>query len=345
MRIANSMMTRNYLTNLNNNLSSLNDSSTRLQTGREFTKMSDNVSNGTRALNVRTQLYKNEQLQSNVQKTSESLSVAETNMMTIEDILNSVDEQTIKALNGTNESASHIFEINFSSIKNQIIEFANCKYNDTYVLGGTNNQTPPFEVVDGELQYNGVNVNDVTKDGDTFMANGEKVPYSDSIYMDIGLGLNVKNGVVDPRSAMNMSVSGLDALGYGTSEITYQDIEGKNHTIEVPNNAYELIDEMEKCLAEKDFDKLGALNDHLRTTTENLVTEISDVGVRTNYLDNHFGRMGDEEFCLTEIQTDLEFVDDTDELITQKTLEYSWMLTLQYGGKVIPQSLMDYVNI
>lgn len=344
MRIANSMMTRNYLLNLNNNLSALNDSSTRLQTGREFTKMSDNVSDGSRALNVRTQLYKNEQLQNNIEKTSESLSVAETNMMTIEDILNSVHEQTIRAANGTMESASHIYEINFASIKNQIVEFANCKYNDTYVLGGTNNQTPPFEVVDGELQYNGVNVNDVTKDDGVFMANGEKVPYSDSIYMDIGLGLSVKNGIVDPRSAMNMSVSGLDALGYGTTELTYQDREGTYHTVEAPNNAYELINDMEKCLADKDFDKLVALNEHLRKTVDNLVTEIADVGVRSKYLDNHLGRMGDEEFCLTEIQSNLEFVEDTDELITQKTLEYSWMLTLQYGGKVIPQSLMDYMG-
>jgi flagellar hook-associated protein 3 FlgL len=344
MRIANSMMTRNYLLNINNNLSSLNETSERLQTGREFTKMSDNVSAGTRALNTRTQLYKNEQLQVNIQKAGESLEVAETNLMTIEDILNSVREQTIKAVNGTNESASHIYEISFSSIKNQIIEFANCKYNDTYVLGGTNNKKSPFEVVDGELQYNGVNVNDITKENGVFSANGEKVPYSDSIYLDIGLGLSVKNGVVDPRSAMNMSVSGLDALGYGTSEMTYQDRTGAYHTIEVPNNAYELINEMEKTVAEKDFDKLIALNDHLKVTVEDLVTEIADVGIRTKYLENHFGRMGDEEFCLTEIQTNLEFVDDTKEIIAQKTKEYTWMLTLQYGGKVIPQSLMDYMR-
>ena len=39
MRVTNNAMTRNYLINLNNNLSLLNESGTRLQTGREFTKM------------------------------------------------------------------------------------------------------------------------------------------------------------------------------------------------------------------------------------------------------------------------------------------------------------------
>lgn len=344
MRITNNAMTRNYLTNLNNNLSLLNQSGTRLQTGREFTKMSDNVSDGTRALNVRTQMYKNEQIQRNVKKSGESLNVAESNMMSIEGVLNSVHEQTIKALNGTNESASNIFSINFDSLKNQVVEFANCKYNDAYILGGTNNQSVPFEIKDGNLLYNGVNVNEIVKADGVFSANGEKVPYSDNVYMDIGIGLSVKNGVVDPRSAFNMSVSGLDALGYGTTDITYLDANGNELSAEIPNNAYELLDEMSKCLDEKDYDKLSALNGHLRKTVDNLVTEIADVGVRTNYLDNHAGRLEDEEFYMTEIQNDLEYIKDTDELINQKNLEYSWLLTLQYGGKVIPQSLMDYMK-
>ena len=162
--------------------------------------------------------------------------------------------------------------------------------------------------------------------------------------MDIGIGLNVKNGVVDPRSAFNMSVSGLDALGYGTSEVTYQDRSGESHTIEVPNNAFELLDEMSSALHDKDFDKLGVLNDQLRKTVDDLVTEIADVGVRTNYLENHTGRLEDEEFYMTDIQSDLEYIEDTDELINQKMREYSWLLTLQYGGKILPQSLMDYVQ-
>ncbi len=344
MRVTNNAMTRNYLTNLNKNLSRLNDSGTRLQTGREFTKMSQNVSSGTRALSIRTHLYKNEQIQANVKKAGETLAVAESNMMSIEGVLNSVHEQTIAALNGTNESSSDIYAANFDSLKKQIVEFANCNYNDTYILGGTNNQTAPFEVKDGELLYNGINVKDIEKIDGTFVANGEKVPYSEDIFMDIGIGISIKNGVVDSRTAFNMSVSGLECLGYGKSEIKYQDIKGNEHTFEAPNNAYAILDEMSKCLNEKDFSKLSALNDHLKKNINNLVTEIADVGVRSNYLENHTSRLEDSEYVMTGIQNDLEYINDTDELINQKNLEYSWLLTLQYGGKVIPQSLMDYMR-
>ena len=141
-----------------------------------------------------------------------------------------------------------------------------------------------------------------------------------------------------------MSVSGLDCLGYGTSEITYQDTEGNSHTETVPNNAYDILDEMSKCLDEKDFDRLGALNDHLKETLDKLVNEISDIGIRTNYLDTHTERLKDEDYVLTKIQNNLEYIKDTDELINNKNLEYSWLLTLQFGGKMLPQSLMDYIQ-
>ena len=73
MRITNNYMNRNYLGNLNGTLERYNESGNRLTTGREFDKMSDNVSDGTRALTIRTQSYKNEQIQENVKKAGESL--------------------------------------------------------------------------------------------------------------------------------------------------------------------------------------------------------------------------------------------------------------------------------
>lgn len=344
MRVTSNYMMRNYLNNLNNALALYNESGNKLHSGRKFTKMSEDVSAGTRALTVRTQVYKNEQIQSNVKKAGESLAVAETNLTSIKDIIANVNEQTITALNGTNVDGAHIFSLDFNSVKNQIVEFANCKYNDTYVLGGTNNQTPPFKIENGELFYNGISVNEIQKSDGKFLSGNSEVPYSDSLYLDIGIGMNVKNGTVDPRSAFNMSVSGLDCLGYGMSDITYLDIDGEEHSATVPNNAFEIIDEMAKCLDEKDYDKLNALNDHLKKTFSNLVTEISDIGIRTNYLEKHESRLSDESDVLAKIQVDLEYIKDTDELINNKSMEYSWLLTLQYGGKILPQSLMDYVQ-
>ena len=80
MRITNNYMTRKYLNNLNNSLSLYNESENKLTTGRKISKMSDDVSAGTRALGVRTQSYKNEQIRENIEKAGESLNVAEGNL-------------------------------------------------------------------------------------------------------------------------------------------------------------------------------------------------------------------------------------------------------------------------
>jgi flagellin-like hook-associated protein FlgL len=347
MRITNTFMTRNYLNNLNNSLDLYNQSGERIHSGRKLSKMSDNVSDGTRALSIRTQSYKNEQIQENVKKAGETLTVAESNLMSIKDIIDNIHSKCVEALNGPKESASEIFSIDFDSVKEQIIEFANCKYNDSYVLGGTNNQTPPFKVNQGgELLFNNVPVNGITKVDGVFLKNGtDEVPQSNSVYMDIGINMSINNGKVDSRTAFNMSENGLDALGYGTTELRYTDASGQEQPITVPNNAYELIGEMAECLREpRDYEKLAVLNDHLKETFDGLVNEIADIGIRTNYLDRHSTRLEDEEDVLTKIQNDLEYIKETDELINNKNMEYSWLLTLQFGSKVLPQSLMDYIK-
>ena len=115
MRITNTFMSRNYLNNLNNSLELYNQSGERIHSGRKLNKMSDNVSDGTRALSIRTQFYKNEQIQENVRKAGETLSVAESNLTSIKDIVDNVHAKCIEALNGPKESAAEIFAIDFDA--------------------------------------------------------------------------------------------------------------------------------------------------------------------------------------------------------------------------------------
>lgn len=348
MRITQNSMTRNYLNNLNASLFQKSQSESRLTTGRRYTRISESVSSGTRALTIRTELYKNEQIQKNVGAAYESLSVAEGALMNIKDALSTVAEKTLKAVNGTNDSEiqHEIFADTFSKIKGQVIQFANSKYQDTYCFGCTNNKSEPFTVADdGSVQFNGVNVKDIKKIDDIYESvDGTAVPFSKDIYIDIGAGMSVKNGEIDPRTAFKVSVSGLEAIGYGTSQIEYTGINGDQHTIEVSNNLCEIVDEISAAITDGDMDRAMALNDHMNDKLDDLILVISDIGVRTSYLENNADKLVDDEYVLTEIQSNLEKIKDTDELVNYKSLEYSWLLTLQYGGKMLPQSLMDYVS-
>lgn len=347
MRITQNSMTRNYLNSMNNTLSTIASSSDKLTTGRGFKKISENVSSGVTALKTRQKLYKNEQLQENIKVADEELEVAETNLMSIKEIADTIHEQSIKLQNGVNEGEDETFIATFNSYNQQILELGNCTYNDKYVLGGTNNgEEAPFTLNDeGNVCFNGVEVNSITKENAIFTdADGNTVPESGDVYMDIGLGLTFSGSDIDSKSAFKVSVSGLDCLGYGTEKVTYKSIDGSENEYEIPNNLCEILSGMTDAIKENDMNKFAAYENKFKATTDSMVSNVSEIGVRTNFLESNLSRLENEGALLTEKKANLEGVDDTKELIKYKSFEYSWMLTLQYGSKVIPQSLMDFIN-
>ncbi len=346
MRITQNSLTRNYLSNLTKNLGYLNSSQQKVTTGRAFTRMSENVSDGSKALKLRARLYKNEQMLRNSKSANESLEITETNLKSIKEVLDTVTEQSLKAQNGTNTGELEIYANSFDKMKDQITQFANCTYNDQYLLGGFNIKTPPFSSSeDGRLLYNGSEVNEISKDENGVFSTFEgTVPLSSDVYFDIGLKLNMSGSELDKKSAFKVSASGLDCLGYGMTPLTY--VNGNEETVNyvAPNNIIEILGEMSKSMREGDINKLSALDEHLKTSTENLLLQVADIGTRTNFLETNISKQEDSEDQLSMMQSALEGVEDTDELINLSTYKYTWMLTLQYGGSVIPQSLMDYVK-
>ncbi len=347
MRITQNAMTRNYLKSMNTTLGNMSASSDKLTTGRRFTKISEDVSSGVNALKTRQKLYKSIQIQDNIKAADEELEVAETNLMTIKEIADTIHEQSIKVQNGTNMGEYETFANNFDNLNKQIMELGNCTYNDKYVLGGTNNSdNPPFTLnADGRVCFNGVEVNQISKQDNIYTdGSGATVPESGDIYMDIGFGLKFTGSELNTNSAFKVSVSGLECIGYGTETVKHVGTDGVEREYEIPNNLCETLAGMSEALRENDIDKFAAYEVQFKKQTDTLITNVSEIGVRTNFLETNLVRMENEEFQLTEKQANLEGVEDTDELIKYKAFEYSWMLTLQYGSKVIPQSLMDFIN-
>ncbi|HHX56977.1 MAG TPA: hypothetical protein GX710_03055 [Clostridiales bacterium] len=350
MRVTQNSMSRNYINNLNSTLLKYNKSMDKVSSGRRFTKMSESVADGSRALRLRAQIYKNEQMQRNLSTVQEELNVAETNMMSVKGVLDTAHEQALKVQNGINEPDNEyqIYSSVFNSYKDQVFQWSNAVYGDKYLFGGTNNGGYPFSLnSSGEMEYNGVNVNDISKDADGYFVFGtppEKVPYSDEIYVDVGLNLSVDGGKLDKKTALNISVSGLDSFGFGTTNVDYLSVDGTMKNFDVPNNIYVIFDEMAKALDTKDMDKFAALDLQLTEQSRKMMVEVADLGVRGNYLTSTLSRYEDEELTLIEMQTNVEKINDSEEITTMRSHEYSWQLTLQFGSSFLPQSLMDYLR-
>lgn len=348
MRITNNRLTRNYLTNANKNLEYYSESSDKLVTGRAFTRVSQNVSGGKKAMRLRTQLYQNAQYQKNISAANEKLTIAEQSLLEMSEVIVSIKEQATRAVGVADQSTLDTLASTIDEFKATVLQYSNASYVGEYVFGGTNAKTTPFTVDEqGNLLYNmavvsGVSKNDV---GEYFDANGNLVQLSETTYIDIGIGLkNSADGSIDFESAYEVSFSGLDCIGFGTTEVTYTDKEGNEVTENVSNNVYDIATELSKALREGNIERVQMLNDRMTEAHNNVLTNVSELGVKTSYLERNLTMLKDEEVEIETMQSDLEGISDTEEIVKMNEYKYAWMLTLQFGGNVLPQSLMDFIK-
>lgn len=348
MRVTQNMLSRNYLKNLNTNLSNLTKSQEKISSGKKFNRSSENVADAARALKVRDQLYTDEQYKSNIENVQNRLSSAESNLSSINSILVSARDKMQKALTDTSGSVRDILAHEVESLKDEVLQFANAQFSDKYLFGGSNNAGAPFTIdqSSGEVLYNGVPAADIQKNTDgTYYyyksvadkTNDTKtpVPENTDVYLDIGLGLNMNGSTVDPRSAFKVSFSGLDILSYGSDADTG-----------LPNNVINLLSEAAKTMTQEpmDNDRLSEISDLMQRKADDVMLQVTDIGTKCNFLDKSVERLDNDIFNLKKSQQSLEITDDATESVQWKMYNYAWMASLQYGAKVLPVSLMDFIK-
>lgn len=347
MRVTARQVTNSYIFNTNKNYGKVAEQFEKLQTGRGYTRLSQNIPSGKKALKIRTAIYRNEQYKKNASAANEQITAAEESLTGINEQIQNVKALAEKALNGTNtdETSRKIFQSTLEETKNAICDGLNVKYLDKYILGGTNGNKPFSVSEDGNLTYNGVDVSKITlQDGVYTDANGNPVEMSEDTYIDIGLGLKLNGDTFDEKTVFKMSFSGLEWTGHGSSDITYKNADGAEVTETVSNNVFDLLTQMQSALADNNTQKLGALSDKLDKQYDNLLTGISTLGTRSAYLESVQTKLGDEATNLETYIKDYEGINDGEEITRLEEYNYAWLLTLKFGSQILPQSLMDYIK-
>ncbi|MDO5601302.1 MAG: flagellin [Oscillospiraceae bacterium] len=347
MRVTNNMITRNYLKSLNSNLTSMQTSMQRINSGRRFTRISENLSDGARALKVRDQLSDCNEQKALIRDAQGWTKTADTHLSSINDLVVKVNsELAIKAKSGRSDEERQVIGKQMGELKDQMVQILNSKYAGRNMFGSSNNNGNPFTVnADGDLVYNGVAVKDITKnaDGEYVDAAGNPVPGEEALFVDMGLGMTFVNGKIDERTAYKYSFSGLDIVGCGTQTITYKD--GTTET--VPGDLFGMIQEMEKMLTGEEpynDEKMGLMIDKTEAGRKNLMLTTTDLGNRENYLEGAADRLEATIENLTTIRSNLEGTDDPSEITKLNMYRYSWLATLQMGSNILPQSLLDYLR-
>ena len=100
---------------------------------------------------------------------------------------------------------------------------------------------------------------------------------------------------------------------------------------------------MQNAYKAGDLDKLDALRGHMNTRMDQMMSEVSIIGTRCQFLDATTQRLENDNISLHKMQQDTEGIDDATEIMYYQQYDYAMNLTLQFGSSVIPKSLMDYI--
>ncbi|GHU53084.1 hypothetical protein FACS1894132_04270 [Clostridia bacterium] len=169
MRVTQNMLTRNYMSRVNLNATNYDKSFTKLGTGRAFSKMHENVTGGTRALQIRSNLYRNRQYQDNTAITQQAFAIAENNLTEVKDLMVDGHALALRIENGTFEQTERaIIATQFKSQMEQILKTGNAIFGDNYVFSGTKSDDVPFtkgeySAINSEPYYNNAKITDINK--------------------------------------------------------------------------------------------------------------------------------------------------------------------------------------
>lgn len=345
MRVTNKMITNRYTRDLNKSLSTLNTLSSKVESGRKFTKGSEDPIGAVKAYRLRREYYKNENYLTNLEEADSILTSAESNLMGINRNIQTTYTSYLKGINGTiSKEDREIISTELGRIQESLVSTLNSQFNDKYLFGGTSMETPPFEVSsNGDLLYKGVNVSIANQNA----ADGtpEKEAYNklqelskENMFLDLGLSLNMNDdGTVNQNSVFNVAMPGINFLGYGVTTIDGQ---------EVPNNLYDLIGKMRDVLEDENFsmEKIDPYIKNFEENKNNVLKQITNIGALTNYVDFIKTRTEDNNINLNEKILDVEYVDQTEAIMDWKMQEFAYTAALQMGTKIIQPSFLDFMK-
>lgn len=344
MRVAQRMVTRNYMRSLNTAMGRRAESLDRSGSGLKFKRLSDNVADGTRAMRIQEERLHNESALENVENILLEYNSFDSTMKSIDDSIQTIQEKVLKAMSDSyGQGNRDVLAREVANLRDQIVQFANAQFASKHLFGGTNNATPAFDVVGGKATFNGIPLEDITKDaGGVYVyqdAGVEKpVPFCENVYMDIGLGMKMNGQNPDPRTAFQVSFDSLMMLGYGPAGT------GSPHNTQVAGNILDLLTQLEGSIVSGDKNSIDDCHGQLVRLNDNMRMSRTDLGTRVNYLERTQDRLQNDIDNLAEMESSLISADPAEEAINMKMMEYVWLATLQLGAQILPRSLLDFLR-
>ncbi|MFE5470761.1 flagellar hook-associated protein FlgL [Bacillus safensis] len=252
MRVTQGMISQNSLRNISKSYEKLSKINEQAQTGKRFTKTSDDPVAAVKSLQYSTALFRNEQYKNNLNEAQNWIDTSETSVTEIIDIMSNIRDKVLDAANGTKQPEDlAAIGVEIGQMKKQIIDAMNTQMLGKFVFNGTNtNVKPVVENADGTYTFNFENYTD---------ANAVQANISD------GITLNVNS---NPISAFGGQASGQNVIEMLT------DLENslKNGTFANSDDAIGSIDQFKEVMSAERSD-LGARSNRVDLVGSRLTSQ------------------------------------------------------------------------
>lgn len=165
-------------------------------------------------------------------------------------------------------------------------------------------------------------------------------PGSQPIYVDVGIGIkydyddpnDLTTAKVNPDTAMNITLNGVDMTGCGT------DADGDSR------NIIQLAYDAAEAMRNGDVKTCNRLIDKLHSAEEEVLISITDFGAKSESINFHLTKIDNDRYNLQVQQKDIEAADLTKEITDFKSAQAAYNATLQMGSNVIPNSIFDFIR-
>lgn len=305
MRITNSMMINDMMSNITKNQLRMNKYQNQMSTGKKISVPSDDPVVAARALKLRTDVAEIAQYKKNVKDANSWLDITETALGNINDVLKRANELAVKTSNSSlsaddmKASASEV-----KQLREQLIELANSSYAGRYIFSGYNTDQ---KLIDSNGNFN---INQSS---------------TEDINYEIGVG-----------NTINVNVLGCELFHSGASTVT-------KVPSTVPD-MIKVMDNFINDLNTDNHTAISALITDIQTQEKNVTMIRSDVGARTNRLDLTASRLETDNYNFTALMADNEDVDMAETIMNLKNEENVYQASLAAGARVIQPSLVDFLK-
>lgn len=180
----------------------------------------------------------------------------------------------------------------------------------------------------------------------------EKVPGTDPIYVDVGLGIKYDDGKVRVGTAIDINLNGakITGTGFRTNEkvvnskyIESDPFSEKSYDMQFSNNFVQLLYDAADALRGGDISRANATIDLLNNANNGILTEITSLGAEQRATEFYLDKDEEYETTLKERQNEVEGVDMETEITNLDAMEAAYNALLQLSSRVLPKSIFDFI--